>query len=134
MTKLNAIEGIGYASVEKLQALGIETVEQLLQNGRTEAGRKRMAAASKVTAKRMLGWVCRADLSRVKGIGSEYADLLEAAGVHTVADLAQQSADALCDTLKKCNQIKKRVRRVPATTRVAKWIEQARRLPTVVEV
>ena len=134
MTKLNAIEGIGYASAEKLQAIGIETVEQLLQNGKTEAGRRRMAAASKVTAKRMLGWVCRADLSRIKGIGSEYADLLEAAGVHTVADLAQQSADALCEKLRASNKAKKRVRRVPAMTRVAQWIEQARQLPAIVEI
>ncbi len=81
----------------------------------------------------VLKFANRADLMRVKGIAEEYADLLEAAGVDTVPELARRNAANLAQALLKVNEDKKLTRRLPAETEVAKWIEQAKQLPRVLE-
>ena len=88
MTKLVDIEGVGETYEQKLQHAGVATQEALLEMGATPKGRKDLAEKSGVTEKLILGWVNRVDLARIKGIGEEYADLLEAAGVDTVPELA----------------------------------------------
>ncbi len=133
MTQLNTIEGIGYVAAERLQDNGVTSVEALLEVGRHLEGRKKLAQHVGVTTRRMTGWVNRADLARVKGIGSEYADLLEAAGVCTVPDLAQQASSDLHKKLQKINRLKKLVRRVPSQTRIDSWILLAKELPAVIE-
>lgn len=74
-----------------------------------------------------------ADLYRIDGIGSEYSELLEAAGVDTVPELARRNPANLAQTLAEVNEAKKLVRRVPGETEVAKWIEQAKNLPRVLQ-
>ncbi|MBN1658414.1 MAG: DUF4332 domain-containing protein [Anaerolineae bacterium] len=133
MANLIDIEGIGETYSQKLKSIGLTTTEELLQRGGTPAGRQEIADSIGVTTKRVLEWVNRADLFRVKGIGSEYSDLLEAAGVDTVPELAQRNAENLYQRLQEVNAEKKLVRRLPGASEVAAWIEQARTLPRAIE-
>jgi predicted flap endonuclease-1-like 5' DNA nuclease len=133
MAKLIDIEGIGETYAQHLKGVGLNTTEELLQRGGTSAGRQEIADSIGVTTKRVLEWVNRADLFRIKGIGSEYSDLLEAAGVDTVPELAQRNAENLYQRLQETNKEKKLVRRLPGASEVTAWIEQARALPRAIE-
>ena len=132
MTKIIDIEGIGASYAEKLEAQGISTVEQLLQEGSTSKGRKSLADATGISSKLILKWVNRADLFRINGIGEEYADLLEVAGVDTVPELAQRNATNLHKTIVEVNDEKNLVRRVPGESQVKGWVDQAKELPRVI--
>ena len=129
---LAEIEGVGPAYAEKLGALGLKTTDDLLAAGASPKGREDLAAATGISNKLILRWVNMADFFRVKGIGEEYSDLLEAAGVDTVPELAQRRADNLTPKLAEVNEEKKLVRRLPTETQVAGWIEVAKGLPRVV--
>lgn len=132
MTKLIEVEGIGAAYTAKLGEMGITTTEQLLQAGSTPKGRKSISDETGISSKLILEWVNRADLFRVKGIGEEYTDLLEVAGVDTVPELAQRNAANLHGTLVEINEEKKLVRRVPSESQVQAWIDHAKELPRVI--
>ena len=132
MTKLLAIEGIGEVYFAKLAAIGIRTVEALLEAGKTPQGRKELAEKSGIAGKAILEWVNRADLFRIKGIAEEYSDLLESAGVDTVPELAQRRADNLFEKMKSVNAEKKLVRRLPTLAQVGDWVEQAKGLERIV--
>jgi predicted flap endonuclease-1-like 5' DNA nuclease len=132
MTKLIAIEGIGQVYGEKLQAAGLSTVEALLEQGATPKGRQALAEKTGISGHLILEWVNRADLFRIKGVGEEYSDLLEAAGVDTVPELAQRKAENLHAKFVEVNAAKKLVRRLPTQAQVAEWIEQAKQLPRAI--
>jgi predicted flap endonuclease-1-like 5' DNA nuclease len=132
MTKLIRIEGIGPANAEKLQGAGINTVEGLLKKGSDPAGREELAGATGISSKRILAWVNMADLFRIKGVSEEYGELLEAAGVDTVPELAQRNPENLHAKLGEVNAEKKLVRRLPALSQVKGWIEQAKNLPRAI--
>ncbi len=132
MTKLVVIEGIGEAYAQKLQAAGVTSVEALLEKGSTPQGRKELAEQTGISDNLILGWVNRADLFRIKGIGEEYSDLLEKAGVDTVVELAQRNPENLYAKLVEVNAAQKLVRRLPGQAQVAEWIRQAKELPRVV--
>jgi predicted flap endonuclease-1-like 5' DNA nuclease len=132
VTKIIEIEGIGEKFAAALESAGVGTVEALLDQGGTPGGRQKIADAAKLTTKQVLEWVNRADLMRVKGIGSEYADLLEAAGVDTVKELATRRADNLLAKLEEVNTAKKLVRRTPNAAEVEKWVAEAKTLPAKV--
>lgn len=132
MGKITEIEGIGPAFAEKLAAAGIKTTENLLKAGATVKGREDLAAKTGLDKKDILEWVNHADLFRIKGVGSEYADLLEAAGVDTVPELAQRKADNLAKKMEEINAEKKLVRRTPTASMVEDWVAQAKKLPKVV--
>ena len=129
MTRLTVIEGIGPAYHEKLLAADIRTIEQLLEQGATPAGRKAIVERSGISAERILDWVNRADLMRIEGIGSEYSDLLERAGVDTVKELAQRNPVNLQQKLSEVNAKESLVRRLPSFPRVSGWVSQAKELP-----
>lgn len=129
MTKLQTIEGIGDTYAEKLELAGVASLEALLEQGKTAKGRTDLAEKTGISGKLVLKWVNRADLFRVKGIGEEYGDLLEIAGVDTVPELAQRNAENLYNKMAEVNEERKLVRRLPAQTQVADWIEQAKQLP-----
>ncbi len=133
MTNVIDIEGIGPDRAEKLKAAGVTTTDDLLKLGGTPKGRKDLEAATGLSGAFILDWVNRADLFRIKGIGTQYSDLLEASGVDTVAELAQRRADNLTKKMAEVNEQKKLVRALPAETVVADWIEQAKALPRAVE-
>ncbi|MDH7556150.1 MAG: DUF4332 domain-containing protein [Candidatus Methanosuratincola sp.] len=133
MPKITEIEGIGEVFATKLKDLGITTTEQLLEAGATRKGRDQLAEKSGISPKLILKWINRADLFRVKGIGQEYSDLLEAAGVDTVVELGTRNADNLYAKLVEINNSKNLVRKLPSLEVVKDWIEQAKKLPRKVE-
>jgi predicted flap endonuclease-1-like 5' DNA nuclease len=132
MAKLIAIEGIGEVYAQKLAEVGLQTTEALLEAGNTPQGRKDLAEKTGISGKLILEWVNRADLFRIKGIGEEYSDLLEAAGVDTVPELAQRNPDNLHAKLGEVNAEKKLVRKLPALSRVTDWVAQAKDLPRAI--
>ena len=132
MTNLTTIEGIGEIYAQTLKEAGILTTEALLEQGSSPAGRKEIAEKTGLSGKLILRWVNMADLFRIKGVGEEYADLLEAAGVDTVPELAQRNPENLHQKLVAVNQEKKLVRQLPTQAQVSAWIEQAKQLPRVI--
>jgi predicted flap endonuclease-1-like 5' DNA nuclease len=133
MSALTTIEGIGPRFAQALKDQGVGSVEALLDAGRTQVSRTKLAAATGIADDRLLRFVNHADLMRIKGVGCEYAELLEAAGVDTVAELAQRNADRLRARLVAVNEETALVRALPAASRVRDWVAQARTLARVVE-
>ena len=129
MSKLMDIEGIGEKYAKKLAGAGIKTTRDLLNQGASTQGRKAIAENSSISEKNILEWVNHLDLFRIKGVGGEYADLLEEAGVDTVVELAQRNPDNLYKRLLTVNQEKKLVRKLPTPYQVKNWIDQAAKLP-----
>ncbi len=132
MTAIDAIEGIGYVYAKKLRAIGIKNVESLLQKGASKKGREEIARDAGIDEHKILEWVNRADLYRIKGIGSEYSDLLEAAGVDTVVELSKRRPDNLTEKIVEVNIEKRLVRRIPTKQMVEGWISEAKSLPRIV--
>lgn len=132
MTKLADIEGIGEAYSAKLEDAGVSSLENLLKTCCEKKGRKEIAEKSGISEKLILNWVNRADLSRIKGVSTQYADLLECAGVDTVPELAQRNAENLQAKMAEVNEEKSLVRKVPALSQVQDWVAQAKELPRVV--
>ena len=132
MAKISSIEGIGKKYSEKLENAGIKTVEGLLEIGATKKGRKDLAARAEVSEKMILNWVNRADLFRIKGIGSQYADLLENAGVDSVPELAHRNPEHLLLKLQEINDARHLVRAMPYLKQVRKWVGRAKDLKKVV--
>ncbi len=130
--KISEIEGIGPVYAEKLAGAGINTVEKLLETGATKAGRKQLAANSGIDEAKILDWVNMADLFRIKGIASQFAELLKAAGVDTVKELRNRNAENLYSKLVEVQAEKKITKAVPAQSQVAGFIEQAKALNPIV--
>ena len=126
------IEGIGPAYAEKLRGAGVATIDALLEAGATPEGRSTLVEETGIDAVRVLRFVNHADLIRVVGVGPQYAELLEAAGVDSVPELAQRNVDNLVTGLAETNEARNLVGRVPSADEVADWIEQAKALPRVV--
>ncbi len=131
--KIEEIEGIGPTYGEKLRGCGVTDTDSLLEQGCTPGGRKKLASGADVSDKLVLKWVNMADLFRIKGVGSEYAELLECAGVDTVKELAQRNAENLATKMAEVNGEKNLTRRLPNVDAVTKWVAEAKELPRKVE-
>ena len=132
--KIEDVEGIGPAYAAKLTAAGVSSTDDLLEQGAKPSGRKSLEAATGVAHTLILEWVNHVDLMRLKGVGSEYSDLLEAAGVDSPAELAQRNAANLANTFQEViAALPGDVRRIPSEAVVQGWIDQAKDLPKVVE-
>jgi predicted flap endonuclease-1-like 5' DNA nuclease len=129
MTKLEVVEGIGPVYASQLRTAGIGTVEALLAAGASPAGRQQLEDKSGIGHALILEWVNLADLMRIKGIGEEYSDLLEEAGVDTVKELRNRVPENLLEGLVRTNAAKKLVRRLPTVGMVRDWVRQAKVLP-----
>ena len=132
MSSIDTIEGIGIQNARKLRKARIRTTEALLKRAGTRKGRRELAAGIGVDEKLILEWVNRADLMRVRGIGQEYADLLEAAGVDTVKELRRRNPTSLLAKVIAVNESRTRVRRLPTDSMVERWVEHAKELPEAV--
>ena len=132
MAKLLDVEGIGPVNAEKLKNAGIGSTDSLLSMGGTAAGRKDLASKAGVSEKLVLEWVNHVDLFRIRGVGEEYADLLEEAGVDTVVELAQRKPENLLQKMDEVNASKNLVRKMPALSQVEDWVAQAKKLPRAV--
>ncbi len=126
--KITEIEGIGPARSEKLTAAGITTTDELLDACCDPGGRKGMAEKTGFSEKELLKWANMADLMRISGVGEEYSELLEAAGVDTVKELKMRVPANLTKKMEEVNAEKKLVRAVPAESQVERWVEQAKTL------
>lgn len=132
MAQLSDIEGIGEVYQQKLLDAGINSVEQLLETCAEKKARTTLAEPTGISDKLILAWVNKADLCRISGVSTQYADLLEQAGVDSVAELAQRRADNLAAKMTETNEQKKLVKKLPTESQVESWIAQAKELPKVV--
>lgn len=133
MTSLKKIEGIGGKYSAMLKSKGVTTVGNLLEMGATPKGRETLASKTGIGHHFILKWVNHADLFRIKGIGGQYSELLEAAGVDTVVELSKRVGKNLINSMVEANASKKSVRKMPTLAQVEDWIAQAKKLPRVVK-
>lgn len=124
--KIEEIEGIGGVYGEKLSGAGIDTTDALLQACGTPAGRKSLAETAGISEKMLLTWANMADLMRINGVGKQFAELLEAAGVDTVKELKHRNAANLADKMTEINEQKNLTNGAVSENQVAGWIEQAK--------
>ena len=129
---IEEIEGIGSEYGAKLRDVDIQTTEDLLRRCGDKKGREGVATESGISEKHLLEWVNKADLMRLNGVGEEYADLLEAAGVDTVKELAQRNAENLAIAMAVCNEKENRTNRVPSAETVQGWIDEAKTMEPAV--
>lgn len=130
--KIEDVEGIGPAFAEKLVGIGVKTTDDFLMACGSAAGREKIAGLTGISGKLLLEWVNHVDLMRINGVGSEYADLLEAAGVDSCAELAQRNAKNLAQTFQDLDAARNTVRNIPAEGVIQGWIDQAKSLDKVV--
>ena len=126
--RVEEIEGIGPSYGGKLEGIGIVLTSDLLKTCGTAKGRRQVAAASGIREAQLLKWANLADLMRVKGIGKQFSELLEAAGVDTVKELKQRNAENLAAKMREVNQAKRLTRTVPSSFQIKGWVEQAKSL------
>jgi len=131
--KVEDVEGIGPTYGEKLRTAGIMDTDGLLMACSTPKQRKELAEKSGISDTHILKWANMVDLYRINGVGSEFSELLEVAGVDTVPELAQRNAENLAAKMIEVNEAKKLTRRVPSTDEVTKWVDEAKTLPRVLE-
>jgi predicted flap endonuclease-1-like 5' DNA nuclease len=132
MTKLINIEGVGPKYAKTLQKIGVRTTDRLLLVASHKQGRRDLAAQTDIPETLILEWVNLADLIRIKGIGEEYSDLLEEAGVDTIKELRNRNPIHLYEALKKVNTEKHLVRRLPSLKDVERWVKEAKLLKPMV--
>ena len=133
MDDIRIMKGIGSSNELKLKQAGIHSIKDLLEEGFSKKGRAELAKKSKIREKLILKWVNHADFFRVNGIGDQYAEFLEAAGVYTVTDLAKIKPENLAAEMAQLNVTKRLVRRIPTVRQIENWIDQAGKLPRVIE-
>lgn len=131
--KIEEIEGIGPALGEKLRSAGVTNTDKMLANAKTKSQRQKLAEATGISEQKILKFANMADLFRITGVGQEFAELLEAAGVDTVPELARRNAENLFAKMEEVNEEKKLTRRTPSLKEVEKWIEEAGDLPRALE-
>jgi predicted flap endonuclease-1-like 5' DNA nuclease/predicted DNA-binding transcriptional regulator len=132
-SKIIDIEGIGAVYAQKLNEINIYTTTDLLEAGATPAKRRDLAEKTGISDRLLLRWINMADLFRIKGVGEEYSDLLEAAGVDTVVELAKRVPENLRTKMLEVNAEKNLVRRPPTLNEVKLWIQEAKTLQRKIE-
>jgi predicted flap endonuclease-1-like 5' DNA nuclease len=123
------LDGIGPPLRLKLKAAGIRTAEKLLEHAKSAKGRETLAEKIEIDVKVLLHAANLIDRMRIKGVGQEYAELLEAAGVVTVNQLKYRSPAKLAKAMAEANAKRKLVRVLPSVPTVGRWIEHAKKLP-----
>jgi predicted flap endonuclease-1-like 5' DNA nuclease len=130
--RIQEIEGIGPTFGAKLEAAGITNTDHLLKEYGSRKGRKATAEKTGLDDSKLLKWANMADLMRISGVGEEYAELLEAAGVDTIKELKMRRADNPTAKMVEVNTAKKLVRQVPSEAQVTKWVDQAKTLDPMI--
>jgi predicted flap endonuclease-1-like 5' DNA nuclease len=132
MASIAAIESMDQRDATKLRKAGVRTTDALLKVAATRTGRRRLARETNLPESEILAWVNRADLMRIKGVGSEYADLMEVAGVDTIRELRRRNPDRLLAAMTDLNLRRRLIRRLPTNGMVAGWIEAAKEIEPLV--
>ncbi|MFD1470017.1 DUF4332 domain-containing protein [Hymenobacter caeli] len=122
------IEGVGKAFAAKLEAANIHSVDALLDAGKTPAGRRKVAADTGIAEDKILKWVNHCDLMRIKGVGPQTSELLEAAGVDTVKELRRRNAENLYAAMAETNAKRNLVNQMPGAAQVQGFINQAKEM------
>ena len=134
MTALEAFEGINKTDGKKLKEAGVTSVENLLAQGATKKGRTQLETATGISGEKLMTWINRADLCRVKGVGIQFAIVLETGGVMSLADLRKSKAAALHEKMVEVNSRKKKnPRQLPSLKQLEGWVEQAKTMEKVVK-
>jgi hypothetical protein len=133
MAQIEDIEGIGSQYAEKLRAVGIASVKKLLESGATANGRELLSEKTGISTYVLQTWINHADLFRIKGVAGQFSELLEAAGVDTVPELALRNAENLQTAMAKTNAEKNVAKTTPSLTQVTNWIAEAKTLPRIVQ-
>ena len=123
------IKGIGPLMADKLKKVGIRRSAKLLETAASAKGRKELAAKIGVDEKTILRWANLVDRMRIKGIGEDYAQLLQEVGVDTVKELKYRNVAKLASAMREANKKNKLVRLLPSERRVQRWVDQAKQLP-----
>jgi len=131
--KIEEIEGIGEKLGKLFRDAGISSTDKLLAGTKTKKQRDALAESTGISPKLVLKFANMADLFRIQGIGQEFSELLEAAGVDTVIELAMRKAENLTAKMEEVNAVKKLTRRTPALKEVEKWVTEAKTLPRMLE-
>ena len=131
--KVEKIEGVGVKYAGMLGKVGIRNTKQLLERGATRKGRKALAEASGIDETLILKWANMCDLMRIKGVGEEFSELLERAGVDTVKELAKRRADNLHKAMADANGKRKLVRQLPGAGQVESWVAQAKAIAPMMQ-
>jgi len=132
MAKLTDIEGVGESYADKLKEAGVTSADNFLKTCCDKKGRKKIAEATGISEKVILTWANQVDLARVKGVSTQYADLLQKSGIDSVPELAQRNAENLTVKMTEVNEEKNLVRKLPTESQVEGWVAQAKELPKVV--
>jgi predicted flap endonuclease-1-like 5' DNA nuclease len=132
VAKLSIIEGIKGSYENRLKYAGLRSMQSLLEVARTQKGRRRLSKKTGIPLNLISKWTKQADLLRIKGVGVSYADLLEAAGIESVPELARRRPENVWAKIVEVNQDRRYVRKIPALRQVANWVRQAAELPRVV--
>ena len=132
MASISAIQSMGHRNETKLRKAGVRTTDSLLKVAATRSGRRRLARETGLQESDILSWVNRADLLRITGVGSEYADLLEVAGVDTIRELRRRNPERLLEVMTDLNLRKRLVRRLPTEGMVEGWIDEAKEREPIV--
>ena len=132
-TNISDLGGVGPTFAAQLAKAGVETTQSMLSKGKTREGRTQIATKSGCSEAQVLRWVHLSDLVRVDGVGTQFADLLEASGVGTVKELGTRVPASLLESMTKLNAEKSLVGSLPADTQVSAWIESAKTLSPSVE-
>jgi predicted flap endonuclease-1-like 5' DNA nuclease len=132
MHRISMIEGIGPTYQRRLDGSGIHTTEDLLTMCKKRSSRHHLADDTGISEKMILRWTNHADLFRIKGVGEEYADLLEAAGIDTVPELARRNPEHLYEALRLVNEDKRLVKKIPSQNQIHHWVLEAKVLPRMI--
>jgi Domain of unknown function (DUF4332) len=115
--------------IPRLKSAGIRTSDKLLDAAKSLRGRKELAEKTGIDEKSLLCLANKIDRMRVKGIGQDYATLLQIAGVDTVRELKYRNPKRLAEAMAGANAERKLVRVLPSEQTVERWIEYAKKLP-----
>jgi len=132
MASISEIKGMDEQSITKLKEAGVTTVDSFLEACAEKKGRKELSEKTALDEKAILNWANRADLSRIKGVSTQYGDLLECAGVDTVPELAQRNAENLLSKMTEVNEAQNLVQKIPTASQVQDWVAQAKVLPRAI--
>ena len=126
MNSIDSINGMTHTEATKLRRARVRTTATFLQIASTRSGRALLTKETGITSPKLLHWAKRAELMKIKNLGRDYADLLEAVGVESVADLKRRNPESLHEIMQNVNQVKKIVDRMPSLKRVTNWIDDSK--------
>ena len=126
MNSIDSINGMTHTEATKLRRARVRTTVTFLQIASTRSGRALLTKETGITSPKLLHWAKRAELMKIKNLGKDYADLLEAVGVESIADLKRRNPESLHEMMNNTNQAKKIVDRMPSLKRVTNWIDDSK--------